>query len=69
MGDIIVPKEFKCPKCGGAHFGSDVEPGPDGNLRAGKMVTCHSIVGTKIYGQMQLHTYCGYRCTREEAGL
>jgi hypothetical protein len=66
---MTVPKEFKCPKCGGAHFGSDVEPGPDGKLRAGIKVTCQSVVASKYIGAYKSNTYCGYRCTREEAGL
>ena len=66
---VTEPKQFRCQKCGGAHFGSDVEPGPNGQLQAGKMVTCQSVVSSKYIGAYESNTYCGHRCTREEAGL
>jgi hypothetical protein len=66
---MTEPKEFKCPKCGGQHFGSDVELDEQGNAKVRDMVTCQSVIKHKYIGPYTAHTYCGWRGTREEAGL
>ena len=63
------PKEFTCPKCGGHHFGSDVETGTDGKPKVGEMVTCQSVVSSRYIGHLKANSYCWFRCTRREAGL
>ena len=65
----IEIKQFKCPKCGGHQFGSDVSLDSDGKPVVGLMVTCQTILTAKYIGQYSAHTYCGWRGTREEAGL
>jgi predicted RNA-binding Zn-ribbon protein involved in translation (DUF1610 family) len=66
---VTEHKQFTCPKCGGHHFGSDVEIGPDGKKQVGKKVTCQSVISSRYIGTVHTNTYCGHRCTRKEAGL
>lgn len=61
--------EFKCPKCGGSSFGSDMGLNDAGVPVVGEMVTCQTVLQHKYIGPYTAHSYCGWRGTRKEAGL